>query len=679
MNLMMDSTNITFITASEAIEQQLKTLGLWEFPCGPGSWREPQPISKLPSKKQKSKFKEVKSTVPEKVDCSEIERIKLLAEKEKTEALQELVNSQFSPWHIDYTWSNESNELREIAVKTPWLLNADFVLSYLKTVRICDKNVTIVDKKILELKNLEELTLSANYITSINSLNIPKKLKILELCANQISDVSSLCLRPPPLQHLGLSKNLISFLGDCFSGPYWPNLLSLDLSHNDLCGLVNVISTLSTLPKLRHLILNGNPLSLGLAYRGHTIDTIKQLAVFDDKHISVDEKLSCHGISTMKEVIRDEAHFQIHISYVKGIPCPDEIKNKDQNQDMFVERLYFVQFEFPEDRKYVNKRDTHEDVISVKDGEGGVEKCHSEQMMARATDSTLKKLLMSQTSQPDTNVGEMVSQSEKGQHSEILTVPYQSKAPDVNTVIEETPVSIEAAEGVHNDLELTFEENPPVTVIKTTPLPWAQEQTLNCLMDFKRKDLLALRNFFRKGMQMSVVEQLIIGTPDLQSAALKEEKGGKGKSNKSLTKQKPMEEKIKSGQKNLKKDSKKKKETDHVKLDPVFSTVASFNIPLELFLDGEYEYKNVFTELNLPPPTAIPSNEDANYNKSKEKKRETDGQQDRNRSARKSPGKDKGKKKETPDIHLESGPKGLEMEVTMKLRHWLTVKDIVRV
>lgn len=45
--------------------------------------------------------------------------------------------------------------------------------------------------------------------------------QVLELCANQISDISALCVRPPPLIHLGLGSNKISFTGDYLTGDYW--------------------------------------------------------------------------------------------------------------------------------------------------------------------------------------------------------------------------------------------------------------------------------------------------------------------------------------------------------------------------------------------------------------------------------------------------------------------------
>lgn len=64
------------------------------------------------------------------------------ADHEKTENLEEHVTSKYSPWHLDYSWSKEAKKLRELAVKSPWLIDDNFILSFFKTLRICDKNVS---------------------------------------------------------------------------------------------------------------------------------------------------------------------------------------------------------------------------------------------------------------------------------------------------------------------------------------------------------------------------------------------------------------------------------------------------------------------------------------------------------------------------------------------------------
>jgi hypothetical protein len=64
------------------------------------------------------------------------------ANHEKTEKLEEYVTSKSSPWHLDYSWSKEAKNLRELAVKSPWLIDDNFILNFFKTLRICDKDVS---------------------------------------------------------------------------------------------------------------------------------------------------------------------------------------------------------------------------------------------------------------------------------------------------------------------------------------------------------------------------------------------------------------------------------------------------------------------------------------------------------------------------------------------------------
>ena len=66
------------------------------------------------------------------------------AQHEKTETLEEYVGSAKSPWYLDYSWSQEAKKLREISVKSPWLIDDNFVLSYFKTLRIVGKNVCFI-------------------------------------------------------------------------------------------------------------------------------------------------------------------------------------------------------------------------------------------------------------------------------------------------------------------------------------------------------------------------------------------------------------------------------------------------------------------------------------------------------------------------------------------------------
>jgi len=44
---------------------------------------------------------------------------------------------------------------------------------------------------------------------------------MLELCANEITDLTELCLDPPQLVHLGLGFNQISHIDDYLTARYW--------------------------------------------------------------------------------------------------------------------------------------------------------------------------------------------------------------------------------------------------------------------------------------------------------------------------------------------------------------------------------------------------------------------------------------------------------------------------
>lgn len=76
-----------------------------------------------------------------------------------------------------------------------------------------------------------------------------------------------------------------------------PNLVSLDLSFNSLTDLLGLVSQLCTLPSLRILLLQGNPLSLIPAYRGFLVDSLPKLSILDDIYIWPDERQQFQGLA----------------------------------------------------------------------------------------------------------------------------------------------------------------------------------------------------------------------------------------------------------------------------------------------------------------------------------------------------------------------------------------------
>lgn len=77
---------------------------------------------------------------------------------EQTGALQDYVTSNISPWHLDYTWSNEAEALRAIAVRSPWLIDKQFVLRHFQTLKIIDRGVSQMFYTFYALETISEFS-----------------------------------------------------------------------------------------------------------------------------------------------------------------------------------------------------------------------------------------------------------------------------------------------------------------------------------------------------------------------------------------------------------------------------------------------------------------------------------------------------------------------------------------
>lgn len=671
------ATAVSQITpAFSAFESQLKTLCLKEFPCGSGTWRESKP----------TKLQKLKNA--EKVESRFSITLKDFgAQHEKTETLEEYVGSSRSPWHLDYSWSNEAKQLREISVKSPWLIDDKFVLNHFKTLRIVNKDVTEVDANLLKFENLEELTLSCNFLSRVDSKHLPPNLKVLEVCANEISDLSSLCTRPPCLIHLGMGFNKISLIGDYLTGVYWPCLLSLDLSNNNLSDLLDIVRKLSSLPKLRNLVLQGNPLSLIPGYRGYTVDSLKKLSILDDIMISADERHYFKGLARRREHILDEAKIHLAVTYIKGVPMPEEMKNAEEQPEYpVIERKYFVQFKFLEDVSprhetlMMNEDDLEGElpVFTVFQTEGS-DRDSAEPMMMSADDPMVEK-----------NVAFT-------QDPQILHTIHTEM-----TTSEQSPVPEERSEGSKEEGDEEAEKRVKVAPINSESHVWADEIECNWTKAVLRDDLVALRDFFKQGMEVSVIEEMVIGFPVEEATSPSGKTGGKDKKDK--------KEKVRaaSGGKDKGGDKKKKKEPE-VELKrnpPTFTTLATWHVPLAEFLEGEFEFKSVFSQDGIQVASLSQGRDtdsarkdgrkgdtkDKDKNKkpgSASAKKKEDKSKERKPSAAKSGKGDKGDKgtakggKGAPgaveEEEEETGPPPpLEIEISVKLHHWKTALDLLK-
>ena len=96
----------------------------------------------------------------------------------------------------------------------------------------------------------------------------------------RISSIDDL-LKCPSLQHAGLAFNRIRSLPSVDDIPPSCQLISLDVSQNDLVDLTAVCSSLQGLPQLRSVVLSGNPFCLLPAYDATVRQALKLLKYFD--------------------------------------------------------------------------------------------------------------------------------------------------------------------------------------------------------------------------------------------------------------------------------------------------------------------------------------------------------------------------------------------------------------
>ncbi|GFR43570.1 hypothetical protein Agub_g4665 [Astrephomene gubernaculifera] len=157
-------------------------------------------------------------------------------------------------------------------------------LKSLTNLDLSNNHISSIPEKCLP-SSLVELTLTGCQLTELpNCIGTLPRLKKLYAGANRLQHVEPV-FRSTSLQHVGLSYNRVSYL----PGELLPTspLMSLDLSHNDLEGLVNTLVQLSWLPSLAALSLAGNPLALVPRYAAEARGRLKQLMFLDGQRLDL--------------------------------------------------------------------------------------------------------------------------------------------------------------------------------------------------------------------------------------------------------------------------------------------------------------------------------------------------------------------------------------------------------
>ncbi|XP_033123200.1 leucine-rich repeat-containing protein 43-like [Anneissia japonica] len=639
--------------AYEAFENQLRTLCLNEFPCGLGTWRTDQ------------------DSVPNTQSVVTLKDYGI--QKEQGEVLEELITSKFSPYSVDYSWSDEAQKLRETAVQTPWVVTEQFIQNHFKTLRIVDKQVNEVDERLLQFPNLKELTLSANNLESLNTRHIPRSLEVLELVANNISDLRPLCDDPPlNLQHLGLGHNKIAFLSDCLTEFYWPNLLSLDLSHNNLSGLVDIVQQLLSLNKLRNLSLIANPLALIPGYRGFVVDSFRQLLILDDVRISADEKHHFKGLARRKDLILDETKLSIQINKLSGVPMPQEMLVTEELPEFpIIERKYYMEFTFLEDKKTMEAR------TEQPEGEKQSEENKGVNEEGEITDITTA----------DAAVGEVPV-------NETAAITMNTDG----TFFTEADESCGKTASDANEALTCNDSMLPVKLIQycTDKLAWNEDGLdFNFSLDLSFDDLRALKESLRQGLQVALKEDKVLCTPV-------EESTSDGRASTSSKKGKDSKEKNRKESAKQKDKGKKKKKEPEIELarsEPEVRVLARYHIALLDFVEGEHNYSNeCIFEVEEQKKAEKEEQDEVEGSKEKKKRKDSakgkrgkDGKvSDKDKDSKNTkktpvkPDKKEGKKRpssgksnQSEEVEEEAPPTPIMANIKVMLHEWKTAQDSV--
>ncbi|XP_045881237.1 leucine-rich repeat-containing protein 43 [Meles meles] len=638
-------------TLSAAVREHLRRLCLREFPCGTGSWNKSRFLPRT--------WRTWRELVPREEEAGN-------PGEETVEALLGLVRSPSSPWALPEGSSAEDHFLKELAIRNPLVLKDTFFYSYFRSLRVVDKQVSLVDKGLLKFLKLEELVLSANQIKEIEAINLPPTLKVLELYGNKISSVECLCTRPPPhLQHLGLGHNkLLGPLESLYvTADYWPNLVSLDLSFNDLTDLQGLIASLSTLLHLRVLVLQGNPLALVPYYRGFTIDSLPRLCVLDDITVSPSEKHQFRGLSRSGDLLAREAQLVVTIGNVKGVLDTSILDPERGPQGPFISYSYYVTYDFVEDE---GQRRAHGGVLAEI-----VEPSPSTEQLGEDI--------------PEELFGEAEDSPESGLSSQSGELE-ESGASDGSGHLPTVTDSAEELAKLRPRIDPRLCPSPGTVLFSTARKPWTDVIPCRYEMHHTLLDLVRLKAFLLAGTTVTIVEEKILSWPPVPPPvdAVLSTKSGKGEKDKKGQKDKDKKgkdrkDKAGKGEKETvpkeQKASKKKELPKELRQDPpILRVLGSGVVALEPLLVGEPLVSEVynFGVIRTLETDNLIALRDAKKNKKVKKA------PDARKSKTKVPAS---LEKNKSAVHMDDGdyqPQPLTVEVQVQLNQYRSAEEALR-
>ena len=141
--------------------------------------------------------------------------------------------------------------------------------------------VSVPTGALSRLTRLETLRLTGCALTHLpEDLGRCESIARLFAGANSITDASP-AFELPCAVHVGLAHNRIAALPPPEVTARAEALMSLDLTHNDLCDAADAFASLRAMPSLRALSLAGNPMAMGTGFAARVANELPELLMLD--------------------------------------------------------------------------------------------------------------------------------------------------------------------------------------------------------------------------------------------------------------------------------------------------------------------------------------------------------------------------------------------------------------
>ncbi|KAK2577341.1 hypothetical protein KPH14_003464 [Odynerus spinipes] len=192
------------------------------------------------------------------------------------------------------------------------------------------------------LQNLRKLYIGYNYICVVEGLENLEKLTELHIENQILSSGETLCFEPrsaitlsKSLKKLYISGNRMTTLNDIAN---FYELEILDAKNNLIEDIEDLTQTISTLPLLRELYMNGNPVVQKHRYKESLIANSNTLANLDEKNVS---EISRRFLQVFKE-----KHFKQSAKKIT-VPLTDDIANSLNLPPAFKKSISRAIFQHP--------------------------------------------------------------------------------------------------------------------------------------------------------------------------------------------------------------------------------------------------------------------------------------------------------------------------------------------